>query len=152
MHTHAVRASATVEAYLAHARRTCAALLAPANNPPLRLKAEIDVLDVGRLRSATLENFSRPDAHADKDRSFTLSFENRGLEPAVYLGVSERVYRAARKNLFAHGSTIKCVSSATTSEVVIEPVASASISFRADRTRELARILPRNVMMLGSTT
>ncbi|CAN0508390.1 unnamed protein product, partial [Phaeothamnion confervicola] len=45
----------------------------------------------------------------------------------------------------------KSVSSATASKLIIEPRVSAMVSFSADRTRDVARITLRNVVMLGTT-
>ena len=70
----AVRATETVEPHLAQARRTCAALVASASDPPLKLKAEFDLVGIGRLRTTALENFSLQDQQTPKDGSFTLSF------------------------------------------------------------------------------
>jgi hypothetical protein len=147
----AIRPTETVEPHLAQARRTCAALVASASNPPLKLKAEFDLVGIGRLRTTSLENFSLQDQQQPKDGSFTLSFEYRGREQLIHVCASEAVYRALRKRLFDHELCVKSVSSATASKLIIEPVVSASVSFTADRTRDTARITLRNVVMLGTT-
>ena len=142
----------TVEPHLAQARRTCAALVASATNPPLKLKAEFDLVGIGRLRTTSLENFALQDQQQPKDGSFTLSFDYRGREQLVHVCASEAVYRALRKKLFDHELTVKSVSSATASKLIIEPIVSAAIGFMADRSRDIARITLRNVVMLGTTT
>lgn len=147
-----VRPTETIEPHLAHARRTCAALAASAGNPPLKLKAEFDLVGIGRLRTTSLENFAVQDQQQPKDGSFTLSFEYCGREQLIHVCASEAVYGALRKRLFDHELTVKSVSSATASKLIIEPLVSAAVSFSVDRTRDLARITLRNVVMLGTTT
>ena len=92
--------SVTSEPRLVQAHRTLAALVASSNNPPLKLKAEFDVLGIGRLRTSSLENFALVDNHGDHAGSFTLSFEYHGREPLKHVCESERVYTALRKKLF----------------------------------------------------
>lgn len=145
------RTRESVDPHLSRARRTCAALVASAANPPLRLKAEFDLVGIGRLRTHTLENFALHDDPEGTHGSFTLSFAYRGREPLVHVCASETVYKALRRKLFDHNLEVKSVSSATASKLIIEPLVSASVSFSADRTRETARITLRNVVMLGST-
>ena len=142
----------SVDPHLSHARRTCAALVASATNPPLRLKAEFDLVGIGRLRTTALENFALQDHQELADGSFTLSFAYRGREPLVHVYASEVVYKALRRKLFEHALEVKSVSSATASKLIIEPMVSASVSFNVERSREMARITLRNVVMLGSTT
>jgi hypothetical protein len=148
----AVRPTETLEPHLAQARRTCAALVASANNPPLKLKTEFDLVGIGRLRTTSLENFSLTEQQSPKDGSFTLAFEYRGREQLIHVCASEAVFRALRNKLFEHDLSVKSVSSATASKLIIEPMVGASVSFSADRTRDLARITLRNVVMLGTTT
>ncbi|MBK8960077.1 MAG: hypothetical protein IPM80_17105 [Proteobacteria bacterium] len=148
----AVRPTETVEPHLAQARRTCAALVATANDPPLKLKTDFDLVGIGRLRTTALENFMLHDQQEPKDGSFSLSFDYRGREPLIHVCASETVYRALRRKLYEHELTVKSVSSATASKLIIEARVAASVSFGADRTRELARITLRNVVMLGTTT
>lgn len=148
----AMRPTATIEPHLAQARRTCAALVASAGNPPLKLRADFDLVGIGRLRTTSLENFTLTDQLEPRDGSFTLSFEYRGREQLIHVCASEAVYRALRKKLFEHELTVKSVSSATASKLIIEPQVTASVSFALDRTRDLARITLRNVVMLGTTT
>jgi hypothetical protein len=145
------RARETVDPHLSQARRTCAALVAAAANPPLRLHAEFDLVGIGRLRTNALENFALHDHHTPSDGSFTLSFVYRGREPLVHVCNSETVYKALRRKLFDQDLTVKSVSSATASKLIIEPLVSASVSFSADRSRETARLALRNVVMLGTT-
>ena len=146
------RARETIDPHLSQARRTCAALVASATNPPLRLNAEFELVGIGRLRTIALENFALLDHQEPMDGSFTLSFAYRGREPLVHVCASETVYKALRRKLFDHDLAVKSVSCATTSKLIIEPLVSASVSFSADRTRETARITLRNVVMLGSTS
>ncbi len=148
----AARPTETVEPHLAQARRTCAALVGSANNPPLKLKAEFDLVGIGRLRTTSLENFALQDQQQPTDGSFTLSFDYRGREQLVHVCTSETVYRALRKKLFDHELSVKSVSSATASKLIIEPLVSAAVNFAADRSRDIARITLRNVVMLGTTT
>ena len=146
------RARETIDPHLSQARRTCAALVAAATDPPLRLKAEFDLVGIGRLRTFALENFALQDHQVPTDGNFTLSFVYRGREPLVYVCASETVYKALRRKLLEHDLAVKSVSCATASKLTIEPLVSAAVSFSADRTRETARITLRNVVMLGSTT
>lgn len=141
----------TVDPHLSQARRTCAALVAAAADPPVRLHAEFDLVGIGRLRTSAVENFALHDLQTPPDGSFTLSFAYRGREPLVHVCTSETVYKSLRKKLFDHDLTLKSVSSATASKLIIEPLVSASVSFSADRSRETARIALRNVVMLGTT-
>ena len=142
----------SVHPHLNQARRTCAALVASAANPPLRLKAEFELVGIGRLRTTTLENFTLQDHQELADGSFTLSFEYRGREPLVHVCASEAVYKALRRRLYDHALDVKSVSSATVSKLIIEPLVAASASFDIDRARDMARITLRNVVMLGSIT
>lgn len=148
----AMRPTETVEPHLAQARRTCAALVAASTNPPLKLKTDFDLVGIGRLRTTSLENFVLHEQQEPRDGSFTLSFDYCGREQLVRVCASEAVYRALRRKLYDHDLAVKSVSSATASKLIIEPRVSASVSFSADRTRELARLTLRNVEMLGSTT
>lgn len=141
----------TLDPHLSQARRTCAALVAAATYPPLRLQAEFELIGIGRLRTNALENFALQDHQTLADGSFTLSFVYRGREPLVHVCASETVYKALRKKLFDHNLTVKSVSSATASKLIIEPLVAASVSFSADRSRATARIALRNVVMLGTT-
>lgn len=141
----------SIDPHLSQARRTCAALVASAANPPLRLQAEFELVGIGRLRTTALENFSLQDHQELADGSFTLSFEYRGREPLVHICASEAVYKALRRRLYDHALDVKSVSSATASKLTIEPLVAASVSFDIDRARDMARITLRNVVMLGST-
>lgn len=148
----AVRPTATVEPHLAQARRTCAALVASSTHPPLKLKTDFDLVGIGRLRTSSLENFALHEQQEAKDGSFSLTFDYCGREQLVHVCASEAVYRALRRKLYDHELTVKSVSSATASKLIIEPRVPATVGFSADRTRELARITLRNVVMLGVTT
>ena len=141
----------SIDPHLSQARRTCAALVASAANPPLRLQAEFELVGIGRLRTTALENFALQDHQELADGSFTLSFEYRGREPLVHVCASEAVYKALRRRLYDHTLDVKSVSSATASKLIIEPLVAASVSFDIDRARDMARITLRNVVMLGST-
>lgn len=148
----AMRPTGTVEPHLAQARRTCAALVAASTNPPLKLKTDFDLVGIGRLRTTSLENFALHEQQEPRDGSFSLTFDYCGRESLTHVCASEAVYRALRRKLYEHDLTVKSVSSATASKLIIEPRVSASVSFSADRTRDLARLTLRNVVMLGSTT
>ena len=84
----------SIDPHLSQARRTCAALVVSAANPPLRLQAEFELVGIGRLRTTALENFALQDHQELADGSFTLSFEYRGREPLVHVCASEAVYKA----------------------------------------------------------
>lgn len=150
--SHLARLRESVDPGLSQARRTCAALVASAADPPLRLKTEFELVGIGRLRTSALEGFVLQDHPELADGSFTLSFAYRGREPLVHVCASETLYKVLRRKLFDHDLEVKSISSATASKLIIEPVVNASVSFNVDRAREVARITLRNVVMLGSTT
>lgn len=150
--TRATRPPDGMEPRLIQARRVFAALVAASANPPLKLKTEFDLVGIGRLRTAMLENFRLSDQENPKDGSFTLSFEYRGREALVHVCASETVYKALRKKLFDHDLSVKSVSSATASKLIIDPIVQATVTMTANRAREMVSVTLRNVVMLGSTT
>lgn len=148
----ALRVREQREPRLVNARRTFAALVAASTEPPLRLKAEFDLVGIGRLRTALLANFALLDQQEPADGSFTLTFEYRGREPLVQVCASDTVYKALRRKLFDHGLAVKSAASATTNKLVVEATVPAAVRIGADRARDVASITLRNVVMLGTTT
>ncbi len=148
----ALRAREQREPRLMQARRTCAALVASASDPPLRLLAEFDLVGIGRLRTTLLGNFALSDDASVADGAFLLSFDYRGREPLVYTCASEAVYKTLSRRLFDHGLEVRGASSAVASKLVIEARVPASVRFAADRARERMSLTLRNVVMLGTTT
>lgn len=148
----ALRARDQREPRLVQARRTCAALVASASDPPLRLLAEFDLVGIGRLRTTLLSNFALSDDASVADGAFLLSFDYRGREPLVFGCTSEAVYKTLSRRLFDHGLEVRGASSALASKLVIEARVPASVRFIADRARERMTLTLHNVVMLGTTT
>lgn len=141
-----------VEARMAQARRTFAALAVAANDPPTQLRAEFKLTGIGSLRTTTVGNFLLVDHNSESGSGFVLSFEYRGREQLKHVSNSERVDGALRKMLMEHGLTFKGASSATANRLTIDPVVPAAVTVAAERVRERVTVTLRNVVNLGATS